>query len=307
MGRYIARRLLQMIPVFIGATLIIYFLAFALPGDPIKALGGDKPLSPEVVASLRDQYNLNDPFIVQYLKWLGGILHGDFGTTLRGQAVIDIIKQAMPVTIRLALLAFAIETVVGIGLGIRSGIKRGSFFDNSTLALTTVVVAVPTFVLGFTAQYIFGVKLGWFPIAGIQAGLQSYILPAIVLAMLSLAYVTRLTRTSIVENVGSDFRRTAVAKGLTNRDVMRRHVLPNSLIPVVTFLAVDLGTLMGGAIVTEGVFNIPGIGGALFRAIKLQDGTAVVGISVFLIFVYLFANLAVDLLYAVLDPRIRYD
>jgi oligopeptide transport system permease protein len=306
-GRYVARRLLQMIPVFLGATLLIYFFVFSLPGDPIKALGGDKPLSPDVVSALREQYHLNDPFIVQYLKWLGGIFRGDFGQTYRGQEVSQIIRERWPVTLRLAFLAFMFETIVGIGLGIRSAIKRGSFFDNSTLAGTTLVVAVPTFVLAFVAQYVFGVQLGWFPVAGIQDGLSSYILPAIVLAALSLAYVTRLTRTEFVENVGADFRRTAVAKGLSNRDVTMRHVLPNSLIPVMTFLAIDLGALMGGAIVTEGVFNIPGIGGALFQAIRLQEGTTVVGISVFLILIYLFANLAVDLLYAVVDPRIRYD
>jgi oligopeptide transport system permease protein len=306
-GRYVARRLLMVIPVFLGATFLIYFFVFSLPGDPIKSLGGDKPLSPDIVAVLRAQYNLDDPFIVQYLKWLGGIFTGDFGTTYRGQSVSEIIRERWPVTLRLAFLAFAFETIVGIGLGIRSGVKRGSAFDNSTLVGTTVIVAVPTFVLAFLCQYIFGVKLGWFPVAGVQQGLSSYILPAIVLAALSLAYVTRLTRTSFVENVGSDYRRTAVAKGLSGRDVTMRHVLPNSLIPVMTFLAIDLGALMGGAIIVEGVFNIPGIGGALFQAIKLQEGTTVVGISVFLILIYLIANLIVDVLYAVVDPRIRYD
>jgi ABC-type dipeptide/oligopeptide/nickel transport system permease component len=306
-GRYIARRLLQMIPVFLLATMAIYYLNFALPGDPIAALGGDKPLSPDVVAQLRDQYNLDDPFIVQYLKWLGGILTGDFGLTFRGQEVSEILSDRWPVTIKLGLLALLFEAVFGILLGVAAALKRNSRFDNLSLAFTTLLIAVPTFVLGFTAQYIFGVKLGWFPVAGIQDGLQSYILPAMVLAALSLAYVMRLTRTSVIENVRSDFRRTAIAKGLSPRQVTSKHVLRNSLIPVVTFLATDLGALMGGAIVTEGVFNIPGVGNAIFQGIKLQEGTTVVGISVVLIIIYLFANLAADIMVAFLDPRIRYE
>lgn len=307
MGRYVARRLLQMIPVFLGATLLIYFLVFALPGDPIRALAGEKPLPPATIDAIREQYNLNDPFIVQYLKWLGGIFTGDFGETFKGRDVSDIIKDRWPVTIQLALMAFGFEIVVGLALGIWAGLKKNSAADNGVLVGTTIAVAVPTFVLAFLAQIVFGVKLGWFPVAGISEGLYSYILPAIVLATLSLAYIARLTRTEFIENIRSDYRRTAIAKGLGKRDVTLKHVLPNSLIPVVTFLAIDLGALMGGAIVVEGVFNIPGIGGGLFQAIRLQEGPTVVGISVFLILIYLFANLAVDLLYAVLDPRIRYD
>jgi peptide/nickel transport system permease protein/oligopeptide transport system permease protein len=293
--------------VFFGATFLIYFLVFALPGDPIRALAGEKPLPPATIEAIREQYNLNDPFIVQYFKWLGGIFTGDFGQTFKGRDVSDIIADRWPVTIQLALMAFAFEIVVGLALGIWAGLRKNSAADNSVLVGTTIAVAVPTFVLGFLAQIVFGVKLGWFPVAGVSQGLYSYILPAIVLATLSLAYVARLTRTELIENIRSDYRRTAVAKGLSKRDVILKHVLPNSLIPVVTFLAIDLGALMGGAIVTEGIFNIPGIGGGLFQAIRLQEGAVVVGISVFLILVYLFANLAVDLLYAVLDPRIRYD
>jgi ABC-type dipeptide/oligopeptide/nickel transport system permease component len=306
-GRYIVRRLLQMIPVLLVATMAIYYLNFALPGDPIRALGGDRPLPPDIISGLRDRYNLDDPFLVQYFKWLGGILTGDLGETFRGQEVSQILRERWPVTIRLALLALLFEAVFGILLGVAAALRRNSRFDNISLGATTLLIAVPTFVLAFTAQYVFGVKLGWFPVAGISDGFSSYILPAMVLAALSLAYVMRLTRTSMLENLRSDFRRTAIAKGLPEGQVTRKHVLRNSLIPVITFLATDLGALMGGAIVTEGVFNIPGVGNALFQAIRLQEGTTVVGISVVLILIYLFANLAADIIVAFLDPRIRYE
>jgi oligopeptide transport system permease protein len=179
--------------------------------------------------------------------------------------------------------------------------------DNLVLVSTIAVVSIPVFVLGFSAQLVLGVELGWFPIAGIRQGLYSYLLPAMVLGALSLAYVARLTRTSLVENMRGDYVRTATAKGLPRRRVVGRHALRNSLIPVITFLGVDLGNLMQGAIVTEGIFNLPGIGQATFQAVRLQEGPLVIGIVTALVLIFIFANLIVDMLYAVLDPRIRYD
>ena len=178
------------------------------------------------------------------------------------------------------------------------------------LAVFVVIVARnPSrhFVLGFVAQIVFGVKLGWFPISGYREGIQSLLLPALVLASLSLAYVARLSRTSVVENLRADYVRTARAKGLSTKRVIGIHTLRNSLIPVVTYLAVDLGALMGGAIITETIFNLPGIGRAVFDATRAQEGTVVIGIATFLVIVYMIANLLVDVLYGVLDPRIRYE
>jgi oligopeptide transport system permease protein len=172
---------------------------------------------------------------------------------------------------------------------------------------TTLIISIPILVLGFFAQFIFGLKLGWFPIAGITQGWYSYLLPGLVLASASLAYVARLTRTSVAENLNADYVRTARAKGLPNRTVIVRHTLRNSLIPVVTFIGADIGALLGGAIVTEAVFNIPGIGRAVFDAVKGQEGAVVVGIVTLMVFFFVFFNLIVDVLYAVLDPRIRYD
>src|SRR4051794_7796603 len=307
MGRYIARRLLLTIPVLIGASFLIFAMVYALPGDPIRALAGDRPLSPGVVAELRTQFHLNDPLLVQYGKYIGGLFQGDFGTDFAGRPVGELIARRMPVTATLALVAVTFEIVIGVVAGVMAGIRRNGFFDNVMLVTTTLLVAIPILVLAFLTQYIFGLKLGWFPIAGIQEGLYSYILPGLVLASGSLAYVARLTRTSMAENLRADYVRTAKAKGLQPRTVVVRHTLRNSLIPVVTFIGADVGALMGGAIVTETVFNIPGIGRAVFEGIRSQEGAVVVGITILLVGVFILCNLIVDLLYAVLDPRIRYD
>lgn len=314
MGRYTVRRLLQFVPVFIGTTAIIFALVFAIPGDPIRALFGDRPVSPSTLEALRDEYNLDDPLPIQYAKYIGGVVQGDFGQDFRGREVTDIMAQRLPVTIRLALYAFVVEIIIGITAGVLAGLRRKSFIDSLVLVSTVLVISIPVFVLGFLAQLTFGVGIdigqintGWFPVAGIRDGFRSYILPATVLAAVSLAYIARLTRTSLVENMRQDYVRTATAKGLRRQRVVGLHALRNSMIPVITFLGVDLGALMGGAIVTETIFNLPGIGQQVYQSVLAQEGTVVVGITTFLILVFLVANLAVDLLYGVLDPRIRYE
>jgi ABC-type dipeptide/oligopeptide/nickel transport system permease component len=307
MGRYVARRLLLTIPVLIGASFLIFAMVYALPGDPIRALGGDRPLAPAVVAELRDEYNLDDPLLVQYAKYVGDLAQGDFGTDFRGREVLDTIQQRLPVTVQLAAVAIAFEAVIGIIAGVLAGIRRNGFLDNLVLVSSTLIVSVPILVLAFVTQFVFGLQLGWFPISGIGEGWYSFLLPGLVLASSSLAYVARLTRTSVAENMQGDYVRTARAKGLPRRTVIVRHTLRNSLIPVVTFIGADVGTLMGGAIVTESVFNIPGIGRAVFDSVRQQEGAVVVGIVTLLVFFFVFFNLVVDVLYAVLDPRIRYD
>jgi oligopeptide transport system permease protein len=307
MGRYIARRLLLTIPVLIGASFLIFAMVYALPGDPIRALAGDRPLSAAVMAQLRDEFNLGDPLGLQYLKYVGDLLQGDLGTDFRGRPVLDTIGLRLPVTIQLATVAIGFEIVIGIIAGVLAGIRKNGFFDNLVLVSTTIIVSIPILVLGFVSQYVFGLKFGWFPIAGTSEGWYGFLLPGLVLASGSLAYVARLTRTSIAENMRADYVRTAKAKGLPRKDVIVRHTLRNSLIPVVTFIGADIGTLMGGAIVTETIFNLPGIGRAVFDAIRAQEGAVVVGIVTLMVFFFVFFNLVVDVLYAVLDPRIRYD
>ncbi|KJK58874.1 ABC transporter permease [Saccharothrix sp. ST-888] len=307
MGRFVARRLLQMIPVFIGTTALIFFMVHVLPGDQVRAMWGDKQPDPAQLASLKHKFHLDLPLWQQYVEYMKGLFTGDFGETLSGRKVIDVISEAMPVTVRLALMAFGIEIVFGIALGLLSGLKSGKFADKSTLVLTLILISIPVPVLGFVFQTIFGINLKWVkPTVQDSTDLQQLLLPAIVLGSLSLAYVARLTRTSIVENIRADYIRTAVAKGLPRRKVIVTHLLRNSMIPVITFLGTDLGALMGGAIVTEGIFNVKGVGNALYHAINQKEGATVTGFVVVLVIVYLAASLIVDLLYAVLDPRIRY-
>ncbi|MCZ9308928.1 ABC transporter permease [Corynebacterium uberis] len=308
MPRYIARRLLQMIPVFFGATLLLYALVFLMPGDPVAALGGDKALSEAARARIESQYNLDKPFLVQYLLYLKGIVTLDFGTTFSGRPVAEVMAEAFPVTIKLAVMALVFEAVFGILFGVIAGVRRGGFFDSTVLVLSLIVIAVPSFVIGFVFQYVVGVKWGLLPVTvGSKETFVPLLMPAIVLGALSFAYVLRLTRQSVSENLTADYVRTARAKGLGGRSVMTRHVLRNSLIPVATFLGADLGALMSGAIVTEGIFAINGVGGTMYQAILKGEPTTVVSFATVLVVVYIVANLLVDLIYAVLDPRIRYE
>ncbi|MCX3061019.1 ABC transporter permease [Streptomyces beihaiensis] len=309
MGRYVARRLLQMIPVFIGTTLLIFLMVYALPGDPVRGLFGDKGGSPAVINALRHQYGLDKPVLVQYWDYMRGmILHFDFGTQIGSdQPVTQVLGQAFPVTIRLGLLAFAIETVLGLVLGVAAGMRAGKATDTAILFLTLLLISVPIFVLGYIFQTVFAFQLGWMsPSVNDATNYGQLLMPAIVLASVSLAYVARLTRTSVAENLRADYMRTAIAKGLPRRRVIGVHLMRNSLIPVVTFLGTDLGALMGGAVVTEGIFNIHGVGGTIYQSIIRREGTTLVGLVTILVLVYLVASLIVDLLYAVLDPRIRY-
>lgn len=313
MGRYVIRRLIQAIPVLLGTTLLIFALVFALPGDPIQALAGEKRADPNVAAILREKYHLNDPLLVQYGYYIGGLFRGDFGTTFNGVPVADMMAGRFQVTLNLALVALVIEAVLGIGLGCWAALRRGRFADSGILVTTLVLISIPTMVMGFVLQLVLGVKikteygLDLFPVSGVGDGFRSYLLPGLVLAGVSVAYLTRLTRTSLVETLRADYVRTAVAKGLPRRRVVGRHALRNALIPVITFIGADLGGLMGGAVITERIFNLPGIGNQLAESVKLGERTVVVGVVTALVLIYLLANLVVDLMYAVLDPRIRYD
>lgn len=308
MLHYIGRRLLQMIPVFFGATFLIFALVFLMPGDAIEALGGDRGLPPEVAEQIRARYNMDKPFFIQYLLYLKGIATFDFGTTFSGRDVTAVMAEAFPVTIKLALMALFFEAVFGIIFGLIAGLRRGGIFDATVLLLSLFVIAVPTFVIGFVLQFFIGVKMGWLPTTvGANTSFMALLMPATVLGAVSFAYVLRLTRQSVSETVTSDHVRTAHAKGLPRTQVLRNHVLRNSLIPVVTFLGADLGALIGGAIVTEGIFAINGVGGNMYQAIIKGEPATVVSFTTVLVLVYIVANLLVDLLYAALDPRIRYE
>ena len=267
MWRYVLRRLLQAVPVFFGTTFLIYILVFALPGDSIRALAGEsKPLAPSVVHALRARYNLDDPLLIQYGKYLIGIFQGNLGETFNGQNVSEVLSGRWAVTAQLAVTAWIFELAVGIVLGVWAGLRRGRLADTLVLGGTTLVIAVPVFVVGYTAQLLFGLKWPIFPTAGTDDGWPvSYLLPGMVLGSLGLSYIARLTRTSLAENLRADYVRTAYAKGLSRVRVIGRHTLRNSLIPVV------------------------------------------VGATTVLVLIFLLVNLVVDLLYGVLDPRIRHE
>lgn len=304
---YIGRRLLQLIPVFLGATLLIYAMVFLTPGDPVLALAGEKAVDPDVLDAIREQYNLDKPFIVQYLLFLGGVFTGDLGMTFSSRPVLDVLAEAFPITFKLAIMALVIEIIFGIFFGIIAGLKKGSIFDSSLLVVSLVIIAVPIFVIGFVAQFLFGIHWGLVaPTVGSDSSFTRLLLPAFVLGLVSFAYVLRLTRSEISENLKADFVRTASSRGLSRWAVIRNHVIRNSMIPVVTFIGADLAALMGGAIVTEGIFNIHGVGGLLFQAVTLGEAPTVVSVVTVLVVIFVVANLLIDLLYAVLDPRIRY-
>ncbi|MEH1100966.1 ABC transporter permease [Micromonospora sp. CPCC 205561] len=308
MGRYLLRRLLQLIPVFIGTTFLIYWLVWSVPGDPFAGKCGERPCPDSFVNKMTEKFKLDEPLVVQYGNYMKNLFQGDFGQTFGGREIGDIIATSYPNTLKLALVALAVEAVIGLTAGVLTGLRRNGFLDNLVLVSSLFLIALPIFVIGFVAQWLLGVQWGIVkPTVSSEMRLSELIVPGFVLGSASMAYIARLARTSIAENRRADYVRTAIAKGLPMRRVVGIHLLRNSLIPVVTLLGTDLGALMGGAIVTEGIFQVNGIGQQVYRAIITKESATVVSIVVVLVLVYLLMNLVVDLLYAALDPRIRYE
>jgi oligopeptide transport system permease protein len=304
---YILKRLLQVIPVFLGATLLIYFLVFAMPGDPIAALFGDKQPSPQLLAALRAQYHLDEPFFVQYFYYLGGIFRGDLGMTYSGQTVNSVLARTLPVTGRLAVMAIGIEFFLSIVIGSISALRKGKFFDHGALVTALTFLSIPIFVMCFVAQYFLAYKFGWFKTTvGADNGWNGLWLPAIVLGFSLYAVSMRLMRGSVLDTLNQDWVRTAYGKGLPRRRVIPVHVLRNSLIPVITNSATNFGILLVGATVTEYIFNVPGVGNTLFQATLRHEGPTIVSFVTVFVVLYVLVNLIVDLLYGLLDPRIRY-
>lgn len=305
---YLVRRIALMLPVLLGTTFLIFAAVFALPGDPIQAMvGPNQAISPSFAHAMTERYHLDQPLLTQYGYFMLNILKGDLGDDPSGAKITDIIALAWPVTLKLGLTAWAIEIVVGITLGTLAAIKRGRILDTSVLAGTTLILGIPYFVIAYVGQIIFGIKLGWLPVVGIEDGWpRSYILPALMLSLIGIPGTARLTRASVLSNLRADYVDTAIAKGLRPRVVIVKHVLRNSLIPVVSLLGLSLGGFLGGAVLIEGIFNLPGLGYQIFQGIALHNGPVVVGISTLLVLAFLVINLAVDLLYGVLDPRLRH-
>lgn len=303
---YTLRRVAQMIPVLLGATFIIYALTFLMPGDPISALTGERPLPEATVAQIRQAYHLDDPFLVQYGNYMLGVFQGNFGIDFFGRPVLDLILERLPVTFTLALTAWVLKLIIGLVIGVYGGLRNGRAGDHFALVFTVIFMGVPGFVIALGAQTYFGVHLGWVEPAGIRAGWpMAFILPALVMAFEAAAGLARLTRTSLVDVLRAEYLRTAKAKGLSPCRIIWGHALRNSMIPVVTYLGLSLAGMLGGAVIIEAIFNIPGIGGLMVSSINNKEGTVVVGIATLLVLVYLVFNLLVDLTYGLIDPRVR--
>jgi ABC-type dipeptide/oligopeptide/nickel transport system permease component len=309
MTRYIARRLLLMIPVLIGTTFIIYVAVYALPGNPVQALAGPNTVvTPAMAHAIRQRYDLSAPLLVQYGHYLVNLLHGNFGVDFSSTPISAIIASSWPVTFKLGLTAWVLQGIIGVALGTVAAVRQQKLADFTVLTGTTIVIGVPYFVIAYVVQIVFGVKLGWLPATGITDGWpRSYLLPALVLSLLGLPEVARVTRAGVLENLHAGHVDTAVAKGLRPRHVVVRHVLRNALVPIVSLMGLSLGTMLSGTVLIEGIFSLPGLGYQVFNGIQRHDGPVVVGISTLLVLVFLAINLIVDLLYGVLDPRIRVD
>jgi len=320
MLKYIGRRILQMIPVFIGVTVLLFLMTAVVPGDPVKMITGEREISPAVYNQIRAEYGFDKPLIVQYGMYLNRLAHGDLGQSLmRGRPVKDMLLDKFPYTMQLALAAIIIEIIFGIGAGMISAVKRYSFADVLVTLSTSILVSLPVFWLGTLLQMFFGIYLKewtngafYLPMSGAGGPGAPFphwvylILPAITLASVSTAYAARIMRSQLLEVMGQDYIRTATAKGLSASAVLWRHTVKNAMIPVITFIGIDFGAMMSGAILTETVFNWPGVGNEIYNAVVRRDWPVVMGGVVIIVVVVMIINLLVDISYAFFDPRIRY-
>jgi peptide/nickel transport system permease protein len=306
--KFTIKRFFQLIPVLIGITFIAFFLLYIVPGDPARIIAG-RNATPEMLKAIRHDLGLDLPFYKQYLRYMWNVLHGDFGMSYRfRRPVIEMILEAAPRTARLALAAIIIETLFGILAGVISAMRKYTFWDALVTVAALAGTCIPIYWLGMIFQYYFGLKLGILPISGYGNGdIRHLILPAIALASASTSLVALMTRSSVLEVNRMDYVMTAKAKGLPYWKVTFVHILRNALIPVVTVIGLDLGALMGGAVLTETVFAWPGIGRLIWMAILMRDIPVVLGGTLFLALVFVFVNYLVDLTYALLDPRVRVE
>jgi len=327
---YSVRRILQVIPVVFLAISLLFMLFYVLPGDPVDMLsGGQGREIPEVQRqNIEERLGLDKPVLVQFKDYWVGVVQGDLGNSYRNaRPVIDTVKRYAPNSVRLAYWALMIEVVIGIGVGIISAVKRYSVLDTFTTLGTTVAMAIPVFVTGYVLIYIFGIRAyqqdwpewlsfstggtpqNWvlFLFPADQESFDRLVLPAVALAFVGVAVIARMTRATMLETTSADYVRTARAKGLSEPVITFRHGLRNALIPVVTLIGLDFGTMIGSAVLTEFVFSYNGLGSAIVSAAATRDAPLVLGLSLFVVIVYLVVNLIVDLSYGFLDPRVRYD
>jgi peptide/nickel transport system permease protein len=313
MTQFIIRRFIHMIFIVWGCATIVFFLLRAVPGDPTTVMLGPE-YTPEAAAQLRKNLGLDRPLYVQYAKWFGNILQGDLGRSITtGETVTTAIKNAMAKTLSITILAFLIGVAIAVPMGTMAALKRGSVFDHIASISTFVGISLPAFWFGIVFILIFAVKLGWLPSLGyvpISEGvwpwLQHLILPSLAAGVGEAAILMRFVRAGLLEVLGSDYVRTARAKGLRERNVIVRHAMRNALTPVVTVAGLSLAGLISGLVITETVFSIRGMGRVLINAIFDQDYPVIQGGILLIAFIFVMANLLVDIMYAFLDPRVRY-
>lgn len=306
MGAYIRRRLIQSVVVVWGVSVLVFFLLRLAPGDPVSLLLVESA-SPEQVAAAKAKWGLDKPILVQYAVFLGRALRGDLGDSLFfQQPAIEVLMERMPATLQLSAAALLFSLSVAIPIGMLSALKRDSFWDYLGTGLAMLGQAIPPYWLGIMLILVFSVALGWFPTSG-RGTLSHLVLPAITLGSVLMALITRLVRSGMLDVLGEDYVRTARAKGLRERSVIVRHALRNILIPLVTVIGLQLGALFGGAVITESIFAWPGVGRLALQSINARDYPMVQASVLVISVVYVFLNLAVDLLYVYLDPRIRYN
>jgi peptide/nickel transport system permease protein len=303
---YIAQRLVHAVPVLVGISVLSFLMLHLIPGDPVSVFAGDKPLTPERATELRHQYGLDRPLVVQYADYATHALRGDLGVGLRSQRpVLDSILEVLPSTAQLTLTALAIAAVIGITFGILAAVAHGTWLDTAVMAVAMLGISTPIFYSSLLLILLFSFTLRWLPATG-QGGIERLIMPAIALGLTSSAVLARLVRSSMLEVLRQEYITTARAKGLAPQLVVIAHALKNALIPAVTMLGLQLGALLGGAVVTETIFSRPGVGRLAVDAILNRDFPLVQGTVLFAASVYVLVNLAVDVSYAVIDPRIRY-
>jgi len=303
MGAYILRRTVQVVPVLLGVSILAFLISHLVPGDPVTVMLGQQGTA-EQAAMLREELGLNDPIYVQYARFISNAVQGDLGRSIRsGQPVLSEIGERFGTTLSLTVVAVVAAAIVGMSLGIAAA-ASGPLGDSAIMAFALLGISMPYFWSGILLILLFGLTLDWLPVAG--SGWKAMILPAITLAAPAAAVLARMTRSTMLEVLNQDFVRTARAKGLRERIVILRHVLKNALIPVVTIIGLQFGGLLAGSVIVESVFSRPGLGRYTVTAIQSRDFPQIQGIVLVTAAIYVFVNLAVDLLYAVLDPRIRY-
>lgn len=313
MLRYVLRRVIAIAAILVGLSVLIFAITQILPGNVARIIAGQFA-TPDMIAGIEEKLGLNAPYHVQYLRWASGVLQGDLGTSLiLEQPIGPVLWEALWNSAKLAIVAFVVVTIVGIGLGVVSAVRQNSALDHGASIFSYLGISVPEFFWGIVFILVFARWLQWLPAGGVPDGSASFgdklahiVLPAATLSFALIAHVSRMTRSSMVGVLGSQYVRYARAKGMTERIVILRHALPNALLPTITVLAIDVGWLIGGVVVTETVFAYPGLGRALIFAIERHDLPMIQASTLIIAAIYCSANLVADLLYAFFNPKIRY-